>query len=102
MLLGLAADRTADLELTVAELTTNSVVHGGGHGTLRMWAEDRQLVCEVSDAGVHTNPLAGRIPPPGAQPGGRGLLLVNILSDLVRLHTGPGGTTTRIYLRTAP
>ncbi|MGR6968409.1 anti-sigma factor RsbA family regulatory protein [Streptomyces cynarae] len=99
-LLGLAKDRMADLELVVAELTTNSVVHGGGRGTLRLWAEARQLVCEVDDAGVHTDPLAGRIPPPGARPGGRGLLLVNILADLVRLHTGPAGTTTRIYLAT--
>ncbi|MFF3907933.1 anti-sigma factor RsbA family regulatory protein [Streptomyces sp. NPDC001848] len=99
-LLGLGKDRTADLELAVAELTTNSVVHGGGRGTLRLWVEGRQLVCEVNDAGVHTDPLAGRIPPPSARPGGRGLLLVNILSDLVRLHTGPAGTTTRIYLGT--
>jgi hypothetical protein len=27
-----------------------------------------------------------------------GLLLVNFLCDLVRTHTGPDGTTTRLYL----
>jgi hypothetical protein len=30
-------------------------------------------------------------------PGGRGVLLVHHLADLVRLHTWPGGTTTRAY-----
>lgn len=96
--LGLSADRLPDLELMVAELTTNSVVHGGGRGTLRLWSANGQLVCEVQDAGRHTDPLAGRRPPARAQRGGRGLLLVNVLADLVRLHTGPAGTTTRIYL----
>jgi hypothetical protein len=30
-------------------------------------------------------------------PGGRGVLLVNQLSDLVRLHTEPGATTVRAH-----
>ncbi|MET9429752.1 ATP-binding protein, partial [Streptomyces sp. NPDC003036] len=37
-------------------------------------------------------------PPPPHQPGGRGLLLVHHLSDLVRFHTGDNGTTIRFYL----
>ncbi|MFD3503463.1 anti-sigma factor RsbA family regulatory protein, partial [Streptomyces sp. NPDC058678] len=51
MRLGLAGERLMDAELAVAELTTNSVVHGGGRGTLAIWAEQGQLVCEVRDAG---------------------------------------------------
>ncbi|WP_442812062.1 anti-sigma factor RsbA family regulatory protein [Streptomyces sp. NBC_01803] len=95
---GLAGERLADLTLAVAELTTNSVVHGGGTGTLRIWTEDRQVVCEVSDAGELKDPLAGRRPPARDQIGGRGLLLVHCVADLARVHTGPAGTTVRFYL----
>ncbi|MFF3420424.1 anti-sigma factor RsbA family regulatory protein [Streptomyces sp. NPDC002698] len=98
MRLGLAGERLMDVELAVAELTTNSVVHGGGRGTLAVWAEQGQLVCEVRDAGRLTDPLAGRRPPERGQLGGRGLMLVHYVADLVRLHTGDDGTTVRFYL----
>ncbi|WNZ14207.1 anti-sigma factor RsbA family regulatory protein [Streptomyces sp. 11x1] len=96
--LGLTGDRLQDLTLAVAELTTNSVVHGGGTGTVRVWAEGPQLVCEVHDRGRLTDPLAGRRPPARDQLGGRGLLLVHYVADLVRLHTTEAGTTVRFYL----
>ncbi|MER6784535.1 anti-sigma factor RsbA family regulatory protein [Streptomyces sp. NPDC000658] len=96
--LGIAGQRLQDAELAVAELTTNSVVHGGGHGTLAVWAEAGQLVCEVRDTGRLTDPLAGRRPPARGQIGGRGLMLVHYVADLVRLHTGDDGTTVRFYL----
>ncbi|KPI22860.1 putative anti-sigma regulatory factor, serine/threonine protein kinase [Actinobacteria bacterium OV320] len=97
-LLGMAGERLMDVELAVAELTTNSVVHGGGRGTLALWAEQGQLVCEVRDAGRLTDPLAGRRPPERGQLGGRGLMLVHYVSDLVRVHTSDDGTTVRFYL----
>jgi anti-sigma regulatory factor (Ser/Thr protein kinase) len=96
--LGLRGERLEDLALAVAETTTNSVVHGGGSGRLRIWAEDERVVCEVRDAGLLTDPLAGRRPPARDQRGGRGLLLVNLLADLVRVHTSPEGTAVRFYL----
>ncbi|WP_262060340.1 sensor histidine kinase [Streptomyces sp. STR69] len=96
--LGLAGTGLQDLALAVAELTTNSVVHGGGSGTLRIWAEGDQIVCEVEDHGRLTDPLAGRRPPSRGLPGGRGLLLVNSVAALVRVHTAPDGTTIRFYL----
>ncbi|MFM9500265.1 anti-sigma factor RsbA family regulatory protein [Streptomyces galilaeus] len=98
MRLGMAGERLMDVELAVAELSTNSVVHGGGHGTLAVWAEQGQLVCEVRDAGRLTDPLAGRRPPERGQLGGRGLMLVHYVADLVRVHTGDDGTTVRFYL----
>ena len=55
------------------------------------------MVCEVADGGRITDPLAGRLPPPRDRRGGRGLLLVNLVSDLVRIHTGGGGTTIRCW-----
>ncbi|MFK8907146.1 anti-sigma factor RsbA family regulatory protein [Streptomyces sp. YS-3] len=96
--LGASGVSLGDVELAVAELTTNSIVHGAGWGTLRIWAENGRIVCEVHDGGQLTDPLAGRRPPHPTQPGGRGLLLIHQLADLVRVHTGPDGTTIRCYL----
>ncbi|WP_344488030.1 anti-sigma factor RsbA family regulatory protein [Glycomyces endophyticus] len=95
---GLSALRLIDLEIAVTELVTNSVMYGGGTGVLRIWTEDDHLVCEVSDAGRITDPLVGRRPVDEYSQGG-GLLLVNHVVDLLRTHTGPEGTTMRLYLR---
>ncbi|MFF7973402.1 anti-sigma factor RsbA family regulatory protein [Streptomyces sp. NPDC007905] len=96
--LGLSGLRLEDLTLITAELTTNSVVHGGGTGTLTVWAEGGYVLCEVRDKGRLTDPLAGRRPASRDQRGGRGLLLVNLVADLVRVHTGADGTTIRSYV----
>ncbi|MEU6913579.1 anti-sigma factor RsbA family regulatory protein [Streptomyces olindensis] len=95
--LGLAGVKLDDLALAAAELTTNSVVHGGGSGVLRVWAEDGYVVCEVRDEGRLADVLAGRKPVPRDQRGGRGLLLVNLIADLVRVHRGDTGTTVRCW-----
>ncbi|WUI02781.1 sensor histidine kinase [Spirillospora sp. NBC_00431] len=96
---GLPTDRILDAELAVNELTANTLMHGGGHGTLRIWTEPRHLVCQTTDNGHIPDPLAGRRPVPPHHPGGRGLLLVNQLADLTRTHTLPGATTIRIYFQ---
>ncbi|MEU6282132.1 anti-sigma factor RsbA family regulatory protein [Streptomyces sp. NPDC047028] len=96
--LGLTGVRLDDLALITAELTTNSVIHGGGTGRLRLWAETGHVLCEVSDRGRLTDPLAGRRPARHGIRGGRGLLMVNLLADLVRVHSTPAGTTVRCYL----
>ncbi|QWF83979.1 hypothetical protein HUW46_07423 [Amycolatopsis sp. CA-230715] len=96
---GFGERRVADLELAASELAENSIAHGGGSGVLRLWSADGHLVCEIRDAGRLTDPLAGRRPAGPRQLHGRGLLLVNHIADLVRVHTGPSGTTTRIHLR---
>ncbi|KAB2347762.1 sensor histidine kinase [Actinomadura rudentiformis] len=89
---GLTPAAVGDLEIAVNELAANSVRHGGGRGTLEIWA-DSALVCQVSDAGHLTDPLAGRKPVGLSGNGGRGLLMVNHIADLLRVHTGPNGTT---------
>ncbi|MFD5099683.1 anti-sigma factor RsbA family regulatory protein [Streptomyces albidochromogenes] len=95
---GLSGIGLEDVALIVAELTTNSVVHGGGSGTIRVWSDGGQMMCEVRDQGHLSDPLAGRRPATRDQQGGRGLLLVHYLSDLVRIHTGPEGTSIRCYI----
>ncbi|MET9575944.1 anti-sigma factor RsbA family regulatory protein [Streptomyces sp. DT199] len=95
--LGLVGVKLDDLALATAELTTNSVVHGGGSGVLRVWAEDGYVVCEVRDEGQLADILAGRRPVPREQRGGRGVLLVNLIADLVRVHRSDTGTTVRCW-----
>lgn len=95
---GLPADRRADLQIAVNEVAANTLDHTGEPGTLRIWRESASLVCEVRDSGQLTDLLVGRIPPALESERGRGLLLVNHLCDLVRIHTRPASTTVRLYL----
>jgi anti-sigma regulatory factor (Ser/Thr protein kinase) len=94
--LGLAPDRVDDFALAVTELATNSVRHGGGESTVRVWAESDSIVCQVNDNGHITDVLAGRTPVHANDPGGRGLLLVNRLADLVRTQTTSSGTAIQV------
>ncbi|MFB4276961.1 MULTISPECIES: anti-sigma factor RsbA family regulatory protein [unclassified Nonomuraea] len=95
--MGFDGDRLDDIRLAVAELGANSLDHGGGSGLLRVWAEGSRLVCEISDSGHITDPLVGRRPVDPRDAGSRGLLIVNLLSDLVRIHTRAGTTSIRVY-----
>jgi anti-sigma regulatory factor (Ser/Thr protein kinase) len=95
---GLGERRAVDFQLAVNELTTNAVTHGGGRGMLAVWSEPGLVAAEVQDEGRAVQPLSGRVPPAPDRLGGRGLVLVNYVSDLVRVHTAPTGTTVRVYL----
>ena len=95
---GLDPSRAADLVLAVDELATNSLRHGGGRGTLRIWRDGGALVCEVRDAGRIENPMAGRERPPTERVGGRGLWMVNQLCDLVQLRTLASGAVVRVHV----
>ncbi|MGI8329185.1 anti-sigma factor RsbA family regulatory protein [Actinomadura scrupuli] len=94
---GLAANRIGELEVAINELAANSLVHGGGSGVLRVWADSDHLICEISDTGHLTDPLAGRRPAGLSSRGGRGLLLVHHICDLLRIHTTPAGTAIRSH-----
>jgi anti-sigma regulatory factor (Ser/Thr protein kinase) len=94
---GLTVDHVADAVLVVDELVSNTIVHGGGFGRLAAWTDDKRVVFEVSDGGHIEDRLAGRRPPEADRADGRGLMIVHRLSDLVRMHTTPTGTTIRVY-----
>ena len=94
---GISDDRAADLGLALHELGVNSVVHGRGTGTLRLWRTSQALVCEVTDEGVVADPLAGRLAPGTEEPDGRGLWMVNQLCDLVQLRSSAAGTAVRVH-----
>ena len=94
----LEADRAHDLVLAVNELATNSVRHGGGAGTLRMWVETDMLMCEVLDSGHITESHLERGPPPPEQHTGRGLWVVKQLCDLVQIRSTPTGSVVRVHM----
>lgn len=89
---------TADLVTATSELAANSVMHGGGSGTLRLWQEGEKLLVEVEDRGWIDEPLVGRLRPGIKQEGGRGLWLANQLCDLVQIRSGASGTTVRLHV----
>jgi anti-sigma regulatory factor (Ser/Thr protein kinase) len=95
---GLPAERITDLVLAVSELASNSVLHGGGGGTVRVWREPATFICEVRDGGRLSEPLIGRQRPGTALSSGRGLWLVNQLCDLVQLRSLPGGCVARVHM----
>jgi anti-sigma regulatory factor (Ser/Thr protein kinase) len=94
---GLDGRRLADLVLATNEVATNTIRHGGGLGTLRVWVDGDRACCEVRDTGRLTDPLVGRRLPTTPFESGRGLWMANHLCDLVQLWSGAGGTVVRLH-----
>jgi anti-sigma regulatory factor (Ser/Thr protein kinase) len=94
---GMSRQGVADLVTAAGELGANSVMHGGGAGTLRLWRDNGSLLVEVEDRGLIEDPLVGRLRPDVSQEGGRGLWLANQLCDLVQIRSGQGGTVVRLH-----
>jgi anti-sigma regulatory factor (Ser/Thr protein kinase) len=94
---GMPSDQVKELSVAVNELATNSCEHADGAGRLSMWIEPGMVVCQVDDRGHFDNSMAGRIPPGPEALGGRGLIAVNHLCDLVRVHTHAEGTSIRVH-----
>lgn len=99
--MGFGKDQLADLLLVAHELASNAILHGGGHGRLRLWQADGDAYCRVSDAGggfAGAAEAGYRVPKPGA-PNGRGLWLVRQLADRVAITTDVDGTVVTAGLR---
>lgn len=95
---GLPAARANDLVLAVSEVAANTLRHTRSAGTLTIWNDVDEIICEVHDDGVITDPLAGhRVPAPDAL-GGHGLWLVHQVCDLVELRSDSSGTTVRMHM----
>ncbi|HEY1706203.1 MAG TPA: ATP-binding protein [Trebonia sp.] len=95
---GLTRGRASDLVLAVSEVAANTLRHTSAPGTLTMWHDDDEIVCEVHDEGVITDPLAGRRRPAPDAAGGHGLWLIYQVCDLVELRSGTAGTTIRMHM----
>jgi anti-sigma regulatory factor (Ser/Thr protein kinase) len=88
---------TDDLVLAVHEVAANSVVHGGGSGSVAVWHGSRSLVVEVRDPGVIDDVLVGRGSVDLASEHGRGVWIANQLCDLVQVRSGAHGTQVRLH-----
>ena len=98
---GLAPHRVVDLVLAVGEATANTVRHAGGTGTLRIWQDDTEIVCEVSDPGHMADVRAGELPPAAGTRGGQGLWIIHQACDRVEVSSGDAGTVVRMHMRLA-
>jgi anti-sigma regulatory factor (Ser/Thr protein kinase) len=95
---GLPEARTVDLTLAVSEVAANTVRHAKSPGSLHIWYDDKEIVCQIHDEGVITDPLAGRRQPSLEAQGGHGLWIVNQVCDRVELQSDEGGTTIRLHM----
>ena len=96
---GLGPERAADFVLAVNEVATNSIRHGGGHGTLRVWTDADTLIGEVSDRGLIDQPLVDRRAPALGSENHRGLWIANQLCELVQIRSFPTGSVVRLHMR---
>jgi anti-sigma regulatory factor (Ser/Thr protein kinase) len=95
---GLTESRANDLVLAVSEVTANTLRHTKSTGSLAIWHDANEVVCEIHDGGTIADPLVGhRKPAPGAS-GGHGLWLVRQVCDLVELTSDADGTTVRMHM----
>jgi anti-sigma regulatory factor (Ser/Thr protein kinase) len=95
---GLAETRAIDLVIAVAEVAANTVRHARTAGTLDIWHDADEIICQITDGGFISDPLAGsHAPPPGATTG-HGLWMVNQVCDRVDLRSDETGTTIRMHM----
>ena len=99
---GLPGLRANDLVLAVSEVAANTLRHTRSSGTLTIWHDPDEIICEIHDEGVITDPLAGRRRPAPDALGGHGLWLVHQVCDLVELRSDSTGTTIRMHMAIRP
>jgi anti-sigma regulatory factor (Ser/Thr protein kinase) len=95
---GLAENRAVDLVIAVGEVAANTFQHVKAPGTLEVWYDADVIICQVTDAGFISDPLAGSRPPDPDATTGYGLWLVNEVCDRVDLHSDETGTTIRMHM----
>jgi anti-sigma regulatory factor (Ser/Thr protein kinase) len=93
--LGLPGEQVEHIVLVAYELASNAVRHGGGHGRLRLIADDGTVGCMVTDqgGGFRDAEHAGLTRPEPTANGGRGLWLVRCVADSVEIRADDKGTT---------
>jgi anti-sigma regulatory factor (Ser/Thr protein kinase) len=99
---GLTEGKANDLVLAVSEVAANTLRHTAAPGTLTLWHDEDEVVCQIHDEGIVSDPLAGlRRPAPGAS-GGHGLWLVRQVCDQVELRSDENGTTITMHMAIRP
>jgi len=96
---GLTTDRSDEFAVAVSEAVSNAIRHAGGSGELAVIKDDQsRLIAEVTDDGPGIPcSVVVRLPPLEAT-GGRGLWLLQALTDHAEVHTSGRGTTVRLEM----
>lgn len=93
-------DRADNAVLAVHEVAVNSIVHGGGHGVLRIDETADSIVFTVEDEdGTGSVPQLRAVD--GEATSGRGLLIAQRLADRLTIETQPTRTRVRVHLSLA-
>lgn len=97
---GLPHDKSLPFVLAVNEVATNVIRQGGGVGTVWLWAEDDELICDVGDPGrTLEDRFLGYLRPRPDDEGNDTMWAVRRLCHIVEIRSGAGGTVVRIHLR---
>jgi hypothetical protein len=88
---GLAVPRRIDLVVAAVEIARNS-----GRGSLYLWSDGREVLCEIHGHGPLEGPLDDRAVP-GHGSTRIGIWVANQLCDLVQVRSEPGGVTARLH-----
>jgi anti-sigma regulatory factor (Ser/Thr protein kinase) len=92
---GCQLDHAEDVVLAVNEVATNAVEHGATEAELFLWT-GAELICEVHDRGVLSDPLPGLQAPHPSDPKGRGIWIARQLCDLLHVWGDASGTHVRM------
>jgi anti-sigma regulatory factor (Ser/Thr protein kinase) len=95
---GLPESRAIDLVLAVSEVAANTIRHAKSSGSLKIWYDSKEIVCQIQDEGFISDPLVGRRRPSLEAMGGHGLWIVYRVCDEVELHSDETGTTVRLHM----
>jgi anti-sigma regulatory factor (Ser/Thr protein kinase) len=95
---GLGEERAIDLVLAVSEVAANTVRHARSEGTLCIWHDADEIICQITDAGFIGDPLTGSRPPQPGATSGFGLWMVRQVCDKVDLRSDLSGTTVRMHM----
>ena len=100
---GLTGHRISLLVAAVNEVASHVVELGCGHGTVRIWARRRSIVCDVREpAGSITDPFLGyRLPTLDVKPGDR-FWLARQVCEFVEIRSGEQGSTIRLHVPGPP
>ncbi|MBX6169798.1 MAG: ATP-binding protein [Thermobispora bispora] len=92
---GMREEAIGDFLVALNEVATNAVTHGSARARLGMWREGPSLVVAVYDGGREwcLDGEPGDDPPPEYATSGMGLWVARLLSNDIRVTTGPRGTT---------
>src|SRR5882757_9285424 len=95
----LPARRITDLVLAASEVAANTLRHTKAGGTVHLWHDADEVLCQITDSGIIADRLAGYRVPADDLPGGKGLWLVNQVCDLVEVRSSTDGTTICLHMR---